>query len=98
VRNVKRSRSRNPVVLFYGIPATGQRKKSAGSESEDTTMRTYTVQLFYSGCCTREVRTKNEEEAIKKARLQLNIDTDTKAQAEILNSLEPWEDADQVLG
>jgi hypothetical protein len=66
------------------------------NESEGT-MKTYMVQLCYSGYCTCEIRAKNEDEAIEKARLQLNIDTDTKAQDEILNSLEPWRDADQVL-
>jgi hypothetical protein len=85
----------NTTLPCRDVPAAGCGKQFG--TREEVSMKTYTVQLFYSGYCTREVRAKSEGDAIKKARLQLNIDTDSEAQREILNSLESWEEADQVL-
>lgn len=50
--------------------------------------KNFEVQVYYTGFFTHTVEAKNADEAIIKARkLKLNS-------AELLNSLEDWEDAD----
>lgn len=51
----------------------------------------FSVQRYFSGFCTDEIEAKNKDEAYEIV-TKLPIKTD-----EIMDSLEPWQDADQIL-
>ncbi|MDD2204107.1 MAG: hypothetical protein PHU62_03030 [Bacteroidales bacterium] len=53
-------------------------------------MKEFEVKLYYSGYSTHIVKAKNEEEALNIAKKQ-EMNTD-----EVIDSLEPWTDADTV--
>jgi len=60
--------------------------------------KTYEVTLYFSTCMTLEVRAGSGDEAIKKARgeVDLHVNNLTEEAAELLQNLEPWEECDEV--
>jgi hypothetical protein len=60
--------------------------------------KTYEVTLYFSTCVTLEVRAGSEDEAIEKARTEVDLDVNhlTEEAAELLQNLEPWEECDEV--
>jgi len=61
-------------------------------------MPEYEVNIYYTGYITRAVKAENEQEAIRKARNELdapcNQKTFLKNFQPILETLEPWKDCD----
>jgi hypothetical protein len=60
--------------------------------------KTYEVTLYFSTCVTLEVRAGSGDEAIEKARTEVDLDVNhlTEEAAELLQNLEPWEECDEV--
>lgn len=52
--------------------------------------KNFEVKIYYSSFCTYQLKAKNEDEALKKAR-KLPI-----KETEIFNNLESWKEADNV--